>query len=51
MIDLSKVQKLHYFKANLSGEANLVLSNIGITDANYESAWELLKNVTIILVQ
>lgn len=50
-IDLSKVQKLHYFKANLTGEASLVLSNISITDANYESAWELLKNVTIILVQ
>lgn len=41
--DLSNVQKLHYLKANLTGVASRVLNNTQITDANYETAWELLK--------
>lgn len=41
--ELSNVQKLHYLKANLLGEASLVLSNIQVTDVNYNTAWELLK--------
>lgn len=31
--DLSNLQKLHYLKANLTGEASFVLTNIQITDA------------------
>ncbi|KMQ83158.1 hypothetical protein RF55_20764, partial [Lasius niger] len=41
--DLSNVQKLHYLKANLTSEASLILTNTQITDANYATAWELLK--------
>lgn len=41
--DLSNVQKLHYLKANLTGVASRVLNNTQITDANYATAWELLK--------
>ncbi|CAL1672237.1 unnamed protein product [Lasius platythorax] len=41
--DLLNVQKLHYLKANLTGEASLILTNTQITDANYATAWELLK--------
>jgi len=41
--DLSNVQKLHYLKANLKGEAGSVLSNVQVTDANYIAAWTLLR--------
>jgi len=41
--DLSNVQKLHYLKANLKGEAGSVLSNVHVTDANYVTAWTLLR--------
>lgn len=41
--DLSNVQKLHYLKANLTGDASLILANTHVTDANYNAAWELLK--------
>jgi len=41
--DLSNVQKLHYLKANLTGDASLILANTQVTDANYSTAWELLK--------
>jgi len=41
--DLSNVQKLHYLKANLKGEAGSVLSNVHVTDANYITAWTLLR--------
>ncbi|XP_071581644.1 uncharacterized protein [Temnothorax nylanderi] len=41
--DLTNVQKLHYLKANLSGAASLILSNTHVTDANYNTAWELLR--------
>lgn len=41
--DLTNVQKLHYLKANLISDASLVLSNVQVTDANYRTAWELLR--------
>lgn len=41
---LSSVQKLHYLKTNLSGEAATLLKNITITESNYDHAWnKLLK--------
>lgn len=40
---LANVQKLHYLKASLTGEASLILTNVQITDANYVTSWELLK--------
>ncbi|CAH2084595.1 unnamed protein product [Euphydryas editha] len=40
--NISSVQKLHYLKSNLSGEALNLLSNFSTTDANYEEAWKQL---------
>lgn len=40
---LSDVQKLHYLKTSVTGEAELLLRNITITDDNYLQAWEKLK--------
>lgn len=42
-VDLSNVQKLHYLKATLTDDASCVLSNVLVTEANYEAAWELLR--------
>lgn len=39
---LSNTQKLHYLKASLSGDAALLVSNIRVSDANYDAAWQLL---------
>lgn len=41
---LSNVQKLHYLKESLTGEAAQLIKHITITDANYDSAWELLTS-------
>lgn len=40
--DLSNVQKLHYLKTSLVGDAELHLRNIELTDDNYLPAWESL---------
>lgn len=40
---LSNVQRLHYLKLSLNGEAELLLKNVVINDANYASAWNTLK--------
>lgn len=40
---LSNVQKLHYLKTSLSGEAASILKHIQVTDTNYEQAWNTLK--------
>ncbi|XP_026746588.1 uncharacterized protein LOC113507865 [Trichoplusia ni] len=39
---LSRVQKLHYLKSNLSGEPEVLLRNFSITDTNYDEAWNQL---------
>lgn len=39
---ISNVQKLHYLKTSVSGEAERLLRHIHITDSNYDQAWELL---------
>ncbi|XP_011687495.1 PREDICTED: uncharacterized protein LOC105449812 [Wasmannia auropunctata] len=41
---LSNVQRLHYLKSSLTGAAQLILKNTTVTDANYEIAWNALKN-------
>ncbi|XP_049877869.1 uncharacterized protein LOC126375069 [Pectinophora gossypiella] len=41
---LDDVQKLHYLKTQLSGEAEQLVRSIPITQANYNKCWELLKN-------
>lgn len=40
---LANVQKLHYLKSHLTGEAEQLLRHIPITEANYISCWTLLK--------
>lgn len=39
---LSDVQKLHYLKTSVSGEAEALLSHIQVTSSNYETAWNVL---------
>lgn len=41
---LSNVQKLHYLKTSVTGEAEVLLRHIQITDSNYLQAWDLLKS-------
>jgi len=41
---LTNSEKLHYLKANVSGDAALVIANVQISDENYTSAWQLLKD-------
>lgn len=40
---LSDVQKLHYLKTSVSGEAEMLLRNIQTTGSNYTQAWSILK--------
>lgn len=39
---LSRVQKLHYLKTSLSGEASQLIQHLQLCNENYDSAWELL---------
>ncbi|XP_059050651.1 uncharacterized protein LOC131845591 [Achroia grisella] len=41
---LSSVQKLHYLKTSVSGEAEHLLKHIQITENNYALAWNTLKD-------
>lgn len=41
---LEDVQKLHYLKSNLSGEAEALLRQFAITGDNYQEAWTILKS-------
>lgn len=42
--DLAAVEKLHYLKSSLSGEASQLLRHLPPSDANYTPAWEILTN-------
>ena len=42
--DLTAVEKLHYLKSNLTGEAEKLMRNLNVTSLNYEPAWERLVN-------
>lgn len=39
---LEKIQKFHYLKTHLFGNAALVIRHLQVTAANYESAWSLI---------
>ncbi|XP_029160333.1 uncharacterized protein LOC114932333 [Nylanderia fulva] len=39
---LTNTQKFHYLKTSVIGDAALVINNLKISDANYDSAWQLL---------
>lgn len=41
-VNLSAVQKLHYLKSCLSGEAEILLKNLSTTEVNYSEAWSQL---------
>ncbi|XP_045458533.1 uncharacterized protein LOC123668885 [Melitaea cinxia] len=41
---LDNVQKMHYLKGYLSGEAEQLLRQIPIADSNYERCWSLLNS-------
>lgn len=40
---ISDVQKLHYLKTSVTGEAQTLLKHIQVTQQNYERAWGILK--------
>ncbi|XP_073956369.1 uncharacterized protein [Choristoneura fumiferana] len=40
---LSNVQKLHYLKTSISGEAEAILKHVQVTENNYMQAWDILK--------
>ncbi|XP_055622508.1 uncharacterized protein LOC129766079 [Toxorhynchites rutilus septentrionalis] len=42
--EVVEVQKLHYLKAALKGEAAQLIESIGISSANYRLAWEAFVN-------
>lgn len=41
---LSEVEKLHYLKTSISGEAASLLKHVQVTGANYVQAWETLNH-------
>lgn len=41
---LTDIQKLHYLKASLQGEAARLLQHISLEDKNYTSAWTILTD-------
>lgn len=40
---LSNVQKMHYLRACLEGEAENLIRSYNVTDANYQEAWDVLN--------
>ncbi|XP_062531657.1 uncharacterized protein LOC134201239 isoform X1 [Bombyx mori] len=42
--DISSIQKFHYLKSCLKGNAELVIHSIEFSSDNYEVAWELILN-------
>ncbi|XP_029674246.1 uncharacterized protein LOC115242242 [Formica exsecta] len=40
---IAQVEKMHYLKTCLKGEAELLIRNIATTGDNYDSAWEMLS--------
>lgn len=41
--ELPDVERFEYLKTSLSGEALSIISHLSLTDANYKSAWEILR--------
>ncbi|CAG9087988.1 unnamed protein product [Plutella xylostella] len=42
--ELSKIEKHHYLKSSLTGEAQQLLKHFSLTDANYDAAWKTLED-------
>ncbi|XP_050554512.1 uncharacterized protein LOC126911949 [Spodoptera frugiperda] len=42
--DISTIQKFHYLKSSLKGDAELVIHSIEFSAKNYQVAWDLLLN-------
>ncbi|XP_046619726.1 uncharacterized protein LOC124304951 [Neodiprion virginianus] len=42
---ISEVEKLHYLKASLKGEASLLIKTLSITAENYKQAWNTLSGL------
>lgn len=42
--NLSKVEKHHYLRSSLCGEADQLLKHLAVTEANYDKAWEAIEN-------
>jgi hypothetical protein len=42
--NLDEVQKLHYLKSQVSGEAEQLIRHLPVTGANYMKCWEILTN-------
>lgn len=40
---LSNLQRLHYLKNSLSGDARKLIQHYDVADANYEAAWDKIK--------
>jgi len=41
---LTKVQKFHYLKMSVSGEASKIIKNLETTQINYELAWKIITD-------
>lgn len=41
--NLSNIEKFHYLKASLKGDASKILNSLPVNDVNYTIAWALLK--------
>lgn len=41
---LADIQKLHYLKASVQGEASRLLQHVSLEEKNYESAWTILTD-------
>lgn len=42
-VKLNNIEKFYYLKGCLKGEASEILQSLEVSDANYETAWELLR--------
>lgn len=42
MLITTYTQKFHYLKSSVNGDAALLIVNLKISNANYESTWQLL---------
>lgn len=41
---ISPIQKMWYLKTNLTGEAERIIRHLSLTESNYDTAWNILKD-------